>query len=136
MEISKPGQTESDVLKAMGELSKKDLGTLDKTRTHVAEQREKLQQTLANIDGQNEKKYANSRELQKKLTEILKPYLTGPVSKKSSGEYISEFTTPVSTMKIVKTTEGIYLESKLGTNFLYQKLEETSFEELQAQIKE
>ena len=39
-------------------------------------------------------------------------------------------------MKIVKTTEGIYLESKLGTNFLYQKLEETSFEELQAQIKE
>lgn len=74
-----------------------------------------------------------------KIKKILEQYLPADKmsNQKFTGDTLEEFELPIKNQKLIKTTDGLFLEMTMGNKIkFYQKLESTTFDELKTKITE
>ncbi|MFA7314699.1 MAG: hypothetical protein WC025_02080 [Candidatus Magasanikbacteria bacterium] len=77
-------------------------------------------------------------DLSSTIREILQSHLPKnprETTKIVEEEILETFTIPVTNQKIIKTAEGLFLETTLGKMKFYQTLSGTTFEELKTKIE-
>ncbi|MDD2656284.1 MAG: hypothetical protein PHQ18_01795 [Patescibacteria group bacterium] len=135
--IHKPGGTESEVLKAIGEkftpkeASWRDSAT-QKTEADIQSMKAQNEARSAKIDSDIQR----NQEKRENLKKILEPYKNGDAKLKHPGTFEKDFHTGVDQQIIVKTSEGLFLHYILPRMSSYQELQNISFEDLVEKIKE
>ena len=141
MEISKPGQTESDAIRAASELTTRDQETLKNIRKSTENLHDRSSaevQTKKDAPDKRNPQREIEVEKQRILEKILEPFLSKKTTRKiNSTDSYEEIKIPaVKGHDIIKTNEGLFLRTTMIQITFYRKLENISLEELQAKIEE